>query len=311
MKLYTDGIVTNEFNQALFIRRDDSRTWAQPGGAVERGETPTEALEREVEEETGLKVKPVRLVGLYYRAERPDGLLMFTFRCIQRGGELRTSEESPSVGFLPVAPLPRPMLPVHRERLERALRHSGGPPYWGRQPMALAMRIARGIVYGTRDLLRILRGQERFRPPPEWRVGAFAVVRDESDRVLWIRRNDHDVWNLPGGGRQGLEPPWHTAEREAFEETGLRVSVTDLSGVYTKPDREEVIFTFKAEVVAGSLRSNREAADFAYFAPGEEPSNTLPKHVQRVEDADSPQMTTIFRRQEGPSDLELLGLAQA
>ena len=138
MKLYADGIVTNEFNQALFIRRDDSRTWAQPGGAVERGETPTEALEREVEEETGLKVKPVRLVGLYYRAERPDGLLMFTFRCIQRGGELRASEESPSVGFLPVAPLPRPMLPVHRERLERALSHSGGPPYWGRQPMALA-----------------------------------------------------------------------------------------------------------------------------------------------------------------------------
>lgn len=309
MKLYADGIVTNEFNQVLFIRRDDSRTWAQPGGAVEEGETPTEALEREVEEETGLKIEPVRLVGLYYRSEGPDGLLMFTFRCIQRGGELRTSEESPSVGFLPAAPLPRPMLPVHRERLERALRHSGGPPYWGKQPMALGIRLVRGIVYATRDLLRILHGQERFQPPPEWRAGAFVVLRDERERVLWVRRNDHDVWNLPGGGRQGLEAPWQTAVREAYEETGLRVNLTDLTGVYTKPDQEEVIFTFAAQAAGGSLRSNREAAEFAYFAPGDEPPNSLPKHVQRVEDADGPQMTTIFRRQKGPSGLELLGLA--
>ena len=108
MRLYADAIVTNQFNQALFIRRNDSRTWAPPGGSLENGELPTAALGREVEEETGLKVMPVRLVGLYYRPEKPDGLLVFVFRCIQRGGQLKTSAESRQGAFKGVYPPPRP-----------------------------------------------------------------------------------------------------------------------------------------------------------------------------------------------------------
>lgn len=306
MKVYADAIVTNHLNQALFILRNDSRTWAQPGGAVESGELPTEAVAREVAEETGLKVKPVRLVALYFRPEQPDGLLSFSFRGLQEGGELAPSRESPSVGFMNVYPFPTPMLSIHRERLERALQHDGGPPHWGLQQLPALVRVGRWLLYHAFDLKRALQGEAAHRPPPEWKVGAFTVVKDEAGRVLWVKRRDYDVWNLPGGRAEPGEPPWETAIRETKEETGLDVRLLDLTGVYSKPDNH-LILTFIASVVGGRLSPNEEAADFAYFRPGEEPANAMPKQRVRVADATSRSRETIFREQaEPPTDLTTL-----
>ena len=310
MRLYADAIVTNQFNQILLVRRNDSRTWAPPGGSLEAGELPTDALKREVEEETGLKVMPVRLVGLYFHPEGERGILVFAFRAIQRGGRLQTSPESLSVGFLDASPLPLPILGIHREMVQRALAHDGGPPYWGYQPFPLGVRLVRDVVYAAHDFWRWVRRRPSFAPPPQWAVGAFMIVTDGEGRVLWVRRRDHDIWNLPGGGQYGLEAPWETAERETKEETGLRVTALDLSGVYTKPEASEVVFTFLGHVTGGALSENEEAAEFAYFAPGEEPANSLPKHVERVADAAGPQKTTLFRAQTGPSGMELLGLCK-
>jgi ADP-ribose pyrophosphatase YjhB (NUDIX family) len=309
MKLYAGGVVTNEYNQVLFILRSDSRTWAQPGGAVEEDESPTDALEREIEEETGLQVMPVRLVGMYYRPEAPDGALSFTFRCIQRGGELASSEESPHVGFLPAIPLPTPMFGFHRERIERALAHDGGPPYWGRQDMPAIVRLLRPLVYGAKDLLRLIRGQEPFQPPPQWEIAAFVVLHDEEGKVLWVKHKDYDVWTLPGGARKGLEAPWDTAVRKTREETGLDVDLLNCSGVYTMPEKGECVFAFTAETRGGQSRPGPEAARLAYFAPGQEPQNCLPEQVERVADAAGLQQKTRFRTQRGAPGLQALGLA--
>jgi len=312
MKVYADAIVTNHLNQALFILRNDSRTWAQPGGAVEEGELPTEAVAREVKEETGIEVKPVRLVAVYYRPERPDGSLSFSFRCLQEGGELKRSRESPGVGFMGVYPPPTPILGMHRDRLERALQHDGGPPYWGFQQLPAVVRAGRWLVYGVLDLKRALTGEVAYRPPPEWTMGAFVVVRDEEGSVLWVRRRDHDVWNLPGGRSERAEPPWETAVREAKEETGLDVRLSDLTGVYSKPAGNHLILTFAADVVGGRLTASEEAGGFDYFAPGEEPANAMPKHVTRVADAvgrgsEGRRQETVFREQaEPPTDLAAL-----
>lgn len=308
MRLYADAIVTNQFNQVLFVRRNDSRTWAPPGGALEEGELPTDALRREVEEETGLKIMPVRLVGLYFRPEKPQGLLIFVFRCIQRGGQLQTSPESLSVGFLEANPLPVPMLGVHREMVRRALAHRGGPPYWGYQPMPLGVRLLRDLVYAAYDLKRVLLRHPSFQPPPQWKVGAFVTLTDGAGQVLWVRRRDYDVWSLPGGECNGIEAPWETAARETKEETRLDAEIVDLAGVYTKPASSEIVFNFLGQVTGGPLQTTAEAAEFAYFAPGEEPSNSLPKHVERVADAAGPQKTTLVRAQTGSPDLAELGL---
>lgn len=307
MRIHAEAIVTNEYNQALFVLLDNSRTWTQPGGTVARDELPTGAVAREVEEETGLKVKPVRLVGTYYRPEKPDGLLLFSFRCIQRGGQLAPSGEPPRAGFMDVVPPPKPILNMPQERLQRALHHAGGPPYWGVQRLPAPLQVGRRLAGATREIWHALRDEEYNPPADEWQVGAFVVLQDEGQKVLWVKRTDYDVWNLPGGRSHGLEPPWETAIRETKEETGLDVDLTGLTGVYSKPAENSLLLTFTAKVAGGKLRTNDEAADFAYFAAGEEPPNTLPRHIERAADALSYQRETIFRKQPGlPADLQRL-----
>lgn len=55
-KLHTGGYLVRN-NKALFVHHNKFDKWTPPGGHIEEGETPEEALIREFEEETGLKVE--------------------------------------------------------------------------------------------------------------------------------------------------------------------------------------------------------------------------------------------------------------
>jgi len=55
--------VIDEHGRVLVIQRRDNAHWEPPGGILERGETITEGLLREVEEETGLLVEPEALTA--------------------------------------------------------------------------------------------------------------------------------------------------------------------------------------------------------------------------------------------------------
>ena len=302
MQIGTNGIIINEYGEVLLIRRDDTRTFAPPGGGLEAGELPTDNVRREVREETGLIVLPVRLVGVYHFHWLKEGNLGFVFRCLQQGGEITPSPESPVVAYFPAHKLPGPIAPMHKERLERSLAHTGGPPYWGTQKDDLTMRLGRfmlqQVIYRWRDWRRARRGERPYIAPPIWKLAAFTVIRNADGAVLWVKRTDMDMWNLPGGGSDFNEPPWDTAVRETLEETGLHVRLTDLTGVYVKPDPLMVI-VFTAEITGGQLTTGPEAAEFAYFLPGQEPANSLPQHAQRVADALSAHEGTMFRRQSG------------
>jgi 8-oxo-dGTP diphosphatase len=315
MFIGTNGIVVDNKGRVLLILRDDTRTWAIPGGALEAGELPTTGVAREVEEETGIAVQPARLVGLYHWNDRTEDFLALVFRCLIEGGEITQSEESIRVAFSQTSSLPKPMLSLHKERLARALIHKEGAPHWGEQSLTRSMilwrRIIGPLIYRSKDARRRIRGEPAYQPPMPWSVGAFVVIQDDAGGVLWLKRTDYEVWNLPGGGSEPGEAPWTTAIRETQEEAGVDVELTGCSGIYVKPKQNLMIFTFSARIISGGLTTGDEAAAFSYFTPGREPDNSLPKHIERVADAISSPGETFFKIQDSPHGLEVLGLSQS
>jgi 8-oxo-dGTP diphosphatase len=120
---------------------------------------------------------------------------------------------------------------------------------------------------------------------PIFRIGVFALIFDDEGHILLGHRRDVDWWNLPGGGMEACETVDEALCREVREETGLDVEVGQLVGVYSKPQKQEVVLAFRCHVIGGMLQPTEEIRESRYFAPGALPTNTLPKHRQRVEDA--------------------------
>jgi len=137
-------------------------------------------------------------------------------------------------------------------------------------------------------------------------IGAFAIILDAQGRVLLCHRRDHDLWNLPGGRLESGEAPWQAVTREVKEETGLDAEVIRLAGVYSKPDVDEAVFSFVCHVVGGSTTSTEEADRVEYFESDSLPPNTLPKHVERIQDALTHPDRVVMKVQRGPSAVELL-----
>jgi 8-oxo-dGTP diphosphatase len=101
------------------------------------------------------------------------------------------------------------------------------------------------------------------------RLGAYAVVVDDRDRVLLALWNENaePLWTLPGGGVELPETVEEAAVREVREETGYDVELGRLLGVHTLviPPEERTVdrdryykgvrVVFEASVVGGHLRN--------------------------------------------------------
>ncbi|MFH8716671.1 NUDIX domain-containing protein [Streptomyces zaomyceticus] len=106
-----------------------------------------------------------------------------------------------------------------------------------------------------------------------------AVVRDDSGRLLVIHKTDNDLWALPGGGHDIGERIADTAVREVEEETGIRVVVDGIVGLYTDPEhvlayddgevRQQFSICFRAHPVGGSLRTSSESKEVRWMAPAD------------------------------------------
>ena len=71
--LTVDCVVFDARNRVLFIRRKNppfAGSYALPGGFVDIGETVEDACRRELAEETGVKVKTIRLINVYSAPDR-------------------------------------------------------------------------------------------------------------------------------------------------------------------------------------------------------------------------------------------------
>ena len=119
------GVVIDAEGRALVIQRRDNAHWEPPGGILERDETITDGLLREVREETGLIVEPVALTGVYKNMSR--GIIALVFRCRPVGGTLRENREVTGFRWVRESEVSAIMSEAYAVRILDAYRHSAVP----------------------------------------------------------------------------------------------------------------------------------------------------------------------------------------
>jgi ADP-ribose pyrophosphatase YjhB (NUDIX family) len=127
-KVAIGAVVGNEKGEILLVQRSDSGVWLYPTGWADIGYSAAEVAVKEVLEETGIDVEPIRLIAVL------DGLrLGFTriplyslvFQCRALGGELKGHPlETSDVGWFAEGELPQPLAGWERwgDHVFRALR---------------------------------------------------------------------------------------------------------------------------------------------------------------------------------------------
>lgn len=127
------------------------------------------------------------------------------------------------------------------------------------------------------------------------RLGVSVAIFDGQGRVLLTRRADNGQWCLPGGAMDPGESAAEACEREVLEETGLRVGVRRLVGLYSHPDQlviypdgnkvQTVALHFEAAITGGELRLSRETTDAGYFSREQlEGLDFFDRHRERILD---------------------------
>jgi ADP-ribose pyrophosphatase YjhB (NUDIX family) len=155
-------------------------------------------------------------------------------------------------------------------------------------------------------MMRIIQG-ERVGTQGKLRCGCSALIFDtRHEKILMTRRTDNGRWCLPGGGMDAGESAEEACIREVWEETGLKVQVSRLIGVYSSPDFlieyadgnkvQVVAMHFEAAVTGGELGLSDETTEAGYYTPAEiAQMDVIETHRQRINDALAFQQDAYFR----------------
>lgn len=140
--------------------------------------------------------------------------------------------------------------------------------------------------------------------PPDIRCAPTAgmLIRDSEGRILLQRRSDTGWWGLPGGHLNPGESLSACAAREVMEETGWRVEVIGLLGIYsdpefqthTYPDGNVVQFVatvFEALAIENTGTRDDESLSVQFFSQHELPEQLMRTSRPQIADA----LSTVHR----------------
>jgi ADP-ribose pyrophosphatase YjhB (NUDIX family) len=134
-KMEVRGAVFDAGGRVLLVRERADQLWTLPGGWADVNESPSQSVEKEVEQESGCVTRAVKLAALLDRSRHGHGPSLFHswkafFLCEAVGGQLRGSYETDAVDFFALDRLPpmslgrstpEQVLLMHRHWTERGL----------------------------------------------------------------------------------------------------------------------------------------------------------------------------------------------
>lgn len=285
------GCLIEDSGKILLILRKNqpgAGMWSLPVGFLHHGETTEECAARETEEETGLKVEPVALIGSYsdvIDAHRSHVVSIYRGRII--AGELRAGDDAEDVRWFSMQHLPELAFPSGANAITQWLSIRNGPVsavyFCPRCRCSLEMRLIGLHKYPACPTCHYI----HFRNPIPL---VAAIVMDAERRILLVKRKlppGIGDWALPGGYIDFGESTEEAAQREVHEETGMQVKVTGY--VYSanfpsmlSADQYLLKIVVSAKVTGGALQAGDDASEARFFAADKLPENLAHENEREV-----------------------------
>jgi 8-oxo-dGTP pyrophosphatase MutT (NUDIX family) len=139
-------------------------------------------------------------------------------------------------------------------------------------------------------------------------VSVAGVVVGDDGQVLLIQRRDNGHWEPPGGVLELNETFEEGVIREVLEETGIKVAVGSLTGVYKNMELGVVALVFRCSQIGGSLTGSPETVAARWFEKADAAAMMSPAFAVRVTDA--LEQTGVHARAHDGSSLLRAGPAQ-
>lgn len=118
-------------------------------------------------------------------------------------------------------------------------------------------------------------------------IGVFATILNDRSEVLCVQRNYPPFgWTTPGGRLEDHESPEEGVIREVFEETGYRVSVEKLVGIYSAPFKSDLVISYRCKIIGReNWEPNAEISNVDFFSMLNLPSPMKNNTFIRIDDA--------------------------
>ncbi|MFJ6616567.1 NUDIX hydrolase [Kitasatospora sp. NPDC091335] len=133
-------------------------------------------------------------------------------------------------------------------------------------------------------LLHMSNSAGKSRSTPLHSVSVAGVVVREDGCVLAIRRADNGTWEPPGGVLEPDEAIEDGVRREIYEETGIKVGVERLTGVYKNVSRGIVALVLRCRPESKEIRLSEESVEVAWLTPAEVSERMAEVYAVRVLD---------------------------
>jgi ADP-ribose pyrophosphatase YjhB (NUDIX family) len=117
------------------------------------------------------------------------------------------------------------------------------------------------------------------------KVAVGAVIEFEGGIVLCRRNHEPQIgrWSFPSGFVDAGEVVEEAAAREVEEETGLKVNIERLLGVFSDPGNRTIFIAFAGLPWAGRLEAGDECFEVRVFPPDHLPEMAFPHDGAIVE----------------------------
>ena len=121
------------------------------------------------------------------------------------------------------------------------------------------------------------------------KVAATSVV-ERDGRVLLVRRGGepgYGLWSMPGGYVDRGEVVEEAAKREMWEETGLRIEIAGLLGLFSEEGHPVIVAAYAGKEVGGTLAAGDETLEVGFFGLDGLPEMAFPRDrliLQRWQD---------------------------